>query len=98
MISIKLQKILVFFPLLNCSIIFIAFFINSKYMKDDWCWVLIKYMFLGFVLSIPFILLFGHFEDIFTLDLSLITFYIFSLINSAMLVYAQKKLLINNNK
>lgn len=93
MISIKIQKILAFIPLINCSILFISFFINSKFMREGWLFVLIKHIFLGFVSSLPFIFLLWYLEDVLTFDLSFLTFYIFSVINAFSLILAQNKMI-----
>lgn len=95
MVSINTQKKLLFIPFVNCSILFIAWFINSKHMINGWQTKLFLYMASAVILSIPLILLEKALNTLMSPDLiRLIIFYIFSVLACFFLILAQKKLLV----
>ena len=103
MVGFKKQVRLLFIPIINCSIIFIIVFKNKFFFKHGWQFKLFPYLLVSVLLYLPFSIInesflipyFQRFIEIYGYSwvINLISFYPFTVIASALLLFAQKRLI-----
>ena len=93
-ISLKKQKILLLIPFVNTSIFFIWLFINSHYAEKNWKRTTIIYVLLGFLCSLPIIVLSEYclikFPQLYNW-IEIIRYYIWVTIIMIFIIICQKK-------
>ena len=108
MIGFKKQVKLLCIPVINCLIIFIFVFKNRDFFKIGWQFKLFPYLLASVLLYLSFSIInetflipyFQHFTEMYGYSwvISLILFYPFSVIVSALLLFAQKRLIKSEHK
>lgn len=103
MVGFKKQVRLLFIPIINCSIIFIIVLKNKYFFKHGWQFKLFPYLLVSVLLYLPFSIMnesflipyLQHFIEIYGYSwvINLISFYPFTVIASALLLFAQKRLI-----